>query len=113
MLQFNYTDKSTKLSGFIVSDDTKISFRKFPKWDVDPVETRISYIENLMKNPTCDTQSGSSKFMGWEFRFNNVKKYLVRTEYGLCMMYGFSIKQLRESANLNRLDKVIIAPKGW
>ena len=112
MLTFNYHNE-TKNSGVIVSGDTRLTFRKFPQWDVDPVETRREYIESLINNPTCDVHTGSTKFMGWEFRFFHVRKYLVRTMSGICMVYGFSVKQLRDNAKLTRIDKVVPAPKGW
>lgn len=111
-IKFTYHNES-KLSGVIESCGVKISFRKFPMWDVDPVETREAYIRGLIASPTCDAHTGGTKFMGWEFRFHNVKKFIVLTDCGLSMLYGFSVKQLRESASLKRTDKVMCAPKGW
>lgn len=111
-LKFTYHNEA-KTSGVIECGDVKISFRKFPTWNVNPVETRESYIRELIANPTCDVRTGVSKFMGWEFRFHNVKKFIVRTDCGLSMFRGFSVKQLREAADLKRSDKVMKAPKGW
>lgn len=111
-IQFSYYFGG-KEHGRIVSGDTVIEFRKFTDNVVDPVETRIDYIRYLLANPKCDIRSGSEKFMGWEFRFKSVKKYLVRSEYGISLMYGFSVKQLRETAYLSRKTKVILAPANW
>ena len=44
---------------------------------------------------------------------HDVKKYIVRANGELTMFMGFSVKQLRESADLKRTDKVMKAPKGW
>ena len=112
MLKFTYHNEA-KTVGVIECNGVKVSFRKFPMWDVDPVETRENYIRGLFANPTCDVRTGVSKCMGWEFRFHDVKKYIVRTDYELSMFMGFSVKQLREAASLKRTDKVMAAPKGW
>ena len=100
MLQFNYPTDS-KFFGTIVSGDKKLSFRKFTNHDIDPVETRRAYIEELIANPTCDVHSGCVKWLGWELRFSHVKKFLVQREYGISLMYGFSVTQLRKSECLS------------
>ena len=112
MLKFTYLNEA-KTSGVIECNNVKVTFRKFPTWNVDPVETHENYIRGLFANPTCDVRTGTTRFMGWEFRFHDVKKYIVRANGELTMFMGFSVKQLRESADLKRTDKVMKAPKGW